>query len=147
MHNGFLGCLTSISAPFRQISDAFKAIFFLGKRSAPFEKSPKWHNRCQDALKDDFSPPFKNGPMPQKKRPISKMPPPKKKSCRPFHVATRITGWWFQTHLKNIRQNGFIFPKLGVKIPKIFELPPPRSSGQEVIKILNLDVMFRPNFG
>ena len=30
------------------------------------------------------------------------------------------------THLKNISQNGNL-PQIGVKIPKIFELPPPRS--------------------
>ena len=29
------------------------------------------------------------------------------------------------THLKNICQNGIISPRIGVKIPEIFELPPP----------------------
>ena len=29
-----------------------------------------------------------------------------------LRVGLFITGWWFHsTHLKNIRQNGFIFPK------------------------------------
>jgi len=35
-------------------------------------------------------------------------------------VAQRFSEWWFQTISKNMSQNGFIFPKIGVKI-KIFE--------------------------
>ena len=36
------------------------------------------------------------------------------------------SGWLvFSTHLKNMSQNGNLAQGSGVKIPKIFELPPP----------------------
>ena len=35
-------------------------------------------------------------------------------------------GWFFPTHLKNMRKSKWVhLPQIGVKIPKIFELPPP----------------------
>ena len=36
------------------------------------------------------------------------------------------TGWWFQPLWKICSSNWIIFPGIGVKIPKIFELPPTR---------------------
>ena len=39
---------------------------------------------------------------------------------------TTISGWWFQPHLKNMSQIGFIFPNFsGWKLEKKIELPPP----------------------
>ena len=45
------------------------------------------------------------------------------------NAAKRISSWWFfSTHLKNMLvKMGSSSPIFGVKIPKIFELPPPRS--------------------
>ena len=41
----------------------------------------------------------------------------------------RNLGWWFQASLKImlLRSNSILFAGFGVKIPKIFELPPPRN--------------------
>ena len=44
-------------------------------------------------------------------------------------ITPNITSWWFQmvsTHLKNMSQNGFIFPKIVVEKQKnILYKPPP----------------------
>ena len=46
-----------------------------------------------------------------------------------------LAGWWFQPLWKYARQNGFIFPNLGVKIPEIFELHHPVSFGGDIFRL------------
>ena len=60
-----------------------------------------------------------------------------KSTNQPTQKRTSTTSWWSPPIGKNISQNGNL-PQVGVKIPKIFELPPPRQSFQ-------LNDLFQPH--